>query len=630
MNLIFVDTDQKVQEVMPQIERYTKIVLDTETTGLDSWIAKLRLIQICSASVEDLDDPVYVFDAFKVDTNPISRYIESRKTLVAHNANFDLQFLYSIGCDFKNNIFCTYVAERVLRSGFKEKRIAPKTKKPYFADVSCGLQAVVERRLELELSKEQRLTDWGAEKLTEDQLEYAAKDVKVLPLIAKQQYEELKEENLLSLYSIESKCIRPVAAMCRRGFNVDIQKLKELQIKTEERLNEKTNQFINSLDARLPDDSKLPRRVDGTIALGKKVDKEFNPGSVAQLIRAFEACGIGLPADSITNKPTLNQVALSEFDSDDVTLNLYRERAKIETSLEHVNKMLGNINPISQRLHSGYNQCGANSGRFTSSGAPKTAKTKKKTTYGINIQQVPRLKDFRQIFIATPGFKLVICDWAQIELRLGAELINIPQMREAFVKDIDLHTLTASLVYKKDISEVTKEERQDGKTLNFALLYGMGYRKYKTYAAQSGTIISLSEAKVAHMAFHNAYPRLKTWHQERAALVADGWAYVRTACGRRRLLSYDDATMMCSANTLIQGSGADILKIAIAKLSEHLNEDAYLVACVHDEIVLEVKEEKADTYKEILEHTMIKAAETVLTTVPASADASVGDSWAAK
>jgi DNA polymerase I-like protein with 3'-5' exonuclease and polymerase domains len=203
-------------------------------------------------------------------------------------------------------------------------------------------------------------------------------------------------------------------------------------------------------------------------------------------------------------------------------------------------------------------------------------------------------------------------------------------MKEAFVKNIDLHTLTASLIYKIDISSVTKEQRQEGKTLNFALLYGMGYRKYKTYAAQSGKMISLSEAKIAHAAFHLAYPRLRAWHQERASLVQEGWAYIRTACGRRRLLSYDDATMMCSANTLIQGSGADILKLAIADLNKHLNEDVRLVAAVHDELVLEVKEELAETYKEILETTMIKSAETVLKSVPSSADASVGSSWAAK
>lgn len=630
MNLVFVDSNEKCAEVLPALYKYEKIVLDTETTGLDSWVAKLRLIQICSASTEDLDDPVYVFDAFKIDMTDLSKYIESRSTLVAHNANFDLQFLLSINCDFKNKIFCTYVAERVLRAGFKEKRIAPQTKKPYFADISCGLKAVAKRRLEIDLSKDEQTSDWSAESLTESQLTYAAKDVKILPLIAKQQYEELKEESLLDIYSIESKCIRPVAHMCRRGFNIDVAKLKQLKLKVEDELALKTEQFIKELDQRLPDDSKLPRTTTGEIAVGKKLKKEFNPSSTRQLVDAFSKCNIAVPLDGSTNKPTLNQVALAEFDSEDPTLLLYRERAKVETCLEHVTKLIDNINPVSQRIHAGYNQCGANSGRFTSSGAPKVAKTKQKTVFGINIQQVPRSKDFRESFVASPGYKLVICDWAQIELRLGAELINIPQMKQAFVDDIDLHTLTASLIYKKDIRNVTKDERQDGKTLNFALLYGMGYRKYKTYAAQSGKIISLSEAKVAHTAFHAAYPRLRQWHRERAALVEDGWTYTRTACGRRRLLSYDDATMMCSANTLIQGSGADILKIAIANLSEHLNENAYLIACVHDELVLEVKEELANDYKELLEKTMVQAAEIILKSVPASADANIGDSWAAK
>ena len=631
MNFVLVDSNKKCAQALSKIERYEKIVLDTETTGLDSWIAKLRLVQICSASTDDLEDPVYIFDAWRINVAPLVDYIVTRKTMVCHNANFDLQFLYSIGCDFKGNVFCTYIAERILRAGFKEKKIAPKTKKPYFADVSCGLKAVAERRLELEISKEEQTSDWSSEVLTESQLVYAAKDVKILPLIAKQQFEELKEENLLGLYSIESKCIRPVALMCRTGFAIDVEKLKKLKVKIEETLNSKTEEFVKDLDSRIQiEDRKLPRNPDGTIAIGKKRLKEFNPSSTAQLIAAFEASGIDIPVDQQTKKPTLNQVALAEFDSDDPTLMLYRERAKIETQLEHVTKLIDNINPVSHRIHSGYNQCGANSGRFTSSGAPKTAKTKQKTVYGINIQQVPRSKEFREVFVASPGYKLVICDWAQIELRLGAELINIPQMKKAFTEDIDLHTLTASLIYKKPIDAVTKDERQDGKTLNFALLYGMGYRKYKTYAAQSGKIITLSEAKVAHTAFHAAYPRLKQWHQERAALVADGWAYTRTACGRRRLLSYDDATMMCSANTLIQGSGADILKIAISNLNQHLNEDVRLVACVHDELVLEVKQEQAEEYKTILETTMINAAETVLSTVPASADASVGDSWAAK
>ena len=631
MHINYITTPDTYTEAIGILTQHKKICLDFETTGLQARLAKPRLLQLCDSNPTDEDRTVYVFDLFKVQADSaLKELVESREMIIGQNLNFDLQFLYELGIDFKNKIYDTYIAERVLRSGFKEKKISPQAQKPYFADLSCSLKAIALRRLNIELDKEQRRTDWSQPELTLEQIEYAAKDVDVLPRIAADQLEELREENLTPIYSVESQCVRPVALMCYTGFGVDITKLMVLRKRIEDELVAKTEQFINELDSRLPEDCKLPRSSDGSIAVGKKPKKEFNPGSTTQIVNVFSSCNIELPKDATTGKTTLNQIALSEFDSEDSTLILYRERTKIETRLEHVNKLISNINPVTHRIHSGYNQVGANSGRFTSNGSPKTTKTQGKTVYAVNIQQVPRSKDFRECFIAASGYKLVICDWAQIELRLGAELINIAQMKEAFVKNIDLHTLTASLIYKIDISSVTKEQRQEGKTLNFALLYGMGYRKYKTYAAQSGKMISLSEAKIAHAAFHLAYPRLRAWHQERASLVQEGWAYIRTACGRRRLLSYDDATMMCSANTLIQGSGADILKLAIADLNKHLNGDVRLVAAVHDELVLEVKEELAETYKEILETTMIKSAETVLKSVPSSADASVGSSWAAK
>jgi len=631
MKVQYLKEQEKALEALTELESITKLCVDTETTGLQPGIAKPRLIQLCNTDAADEDRTIYVFDLFTTSIRKeLKALIESRELLIFHNANFDLQFLLYLGIDFKGKIFDTYVAERVLRSGFKEKKISPKIGKTYFADVSCSLKAVAERRLGLEIDKEQQVSDWSAEKLSLDQIEYSAKDVDILPAIASEQLAELKEESLLEIYSIESKCIRPVARMCSTGFKVDIGKLQTLKTKLLEELETKTKEFVNSLDERLPEEFKLPKDDSGFVLIGKKPKKEFNPGSTTQVIKAFNLCGIELPVDAAKEKQTLNQIALAEFDSQDETLHKYRERTKVETKLEHIEKMLANIHPITHRLHAGYNQVGANSGRFTSSGSPKATKTKPKTTFAINIQQVPRDKQFRSCFVAEKGYKLVICDWAQIELRLAAQLVNIPQMRKAFVEDIDLHTMTASLIYKKNVEDVTSDERHDGKTLNFALLYGMGYRKYKTYAAQSGKIISLSEAKVAHAAFHAAYPVLRSWHQSRSDLIRDGWAYIRTACGRRRLLSYDDATMMASANTLIQGSGADILKIAISKLDEHLNDEVRLVACVHDELVLEVKEDVANKYKAILEQSMVTAAETVLSEVPAKADANVGNSWADK
>jgi DNA polymerase I-like protein with 3'-5' exonuclease and polymerase domains len=249
----------------------------------------------------------------------------------------------------------------------------------------------------------------------------------------------------------------------------------------------------------------------------------------------------------------------------------------------------------------------------------------------VNLQQIPRSKNFRECFIASPGFKLVICDYSQMELRLLAELANIPEMQEAYNQDIDLHTLTASRMNDCDISEVTKHQRQMAKGANFGFAYGIGYAKFKTYAAASyGLMLTLSESKVAHARFHASYPRLRQWHRERGALVQDGWCYTRTAMGRRRLLSYDDAKMTVAANTLIQGSGADILKVALGELNAYIGNEMRLVAVVHDEIVLEVKEDLAEEWQRRLSEIMVRAGDSVFKKTCLVADAGVGDDWSAK
>ena len=422
-----------------------------------------------------------------------------------------------------------------------------------------------------------------------------------------------------------------MALMTYHGFTVDLEKLQTLKAKIQNELEVKTQEFVEALDAQLPEGKKLPRTIEGNIAVGKKPEKEFNPGSTTQVAAAFEICGIELPVNPDTKKVTLNQIALAEFDSKDPTLQLYRERVKMETSLEHAEKLISNVNPITRKIHSFYNQVGANSGRFTCSGATKTAKSKPKTNFGVNLQQVPRSKSFRECFVASKGYQLVIADYSQMELRLLAELADIPQMQQAYNEDIDLHTLTASLVNDCDISEVTKAQRQMAKGANFGFIYGIGYRKFKTYAAASfGVHMSLSESKVLHSKFHNAYPRLREWHRQRGALVQDGWCYTRTALGRRRLLSYDDARMTIAANTLIQGTGADILKIALGNLNEYLNDDVRLIAVVHDECVLEVKEGLEETWKNKLAEIMIHAGDTVFNKTRLVAEPGIGNDWSAK
>jgi DNA polymerase I len=398
MQVNFIQTKDQYKEALSELREISKLCLDTETTGLQASLARCRLLQLCDAAPTLEDRTVYVFDLFKVPVEEdLKQYIETRDLLVIHNANFDFQFLFSLGIDYKGKVFDTYLAERVLRAGFKEKRVSPQANKPYFADVSCSLKAVLERRLEIQIDKELQVSDWGAAELDLEQIEYAARDVDLLPKIAALQIEELKEEDLMGVYSMESKVVRPVALMCYRGFAVDVAKLKNLQSDIQKELQDKTKEFVEELDARLPEEAKLPRDAEGNIAVGKKPKKEFNPSSCMQVCKAFNACGIELPIDDQTKKQTLSQISLSEFNSDDPTLALFRQRVKTETKLEHITKLIDNINPVTNRIHSFYNQFGANSGRFTCTGAKRTTKKSGKTNLRGQPPADPSLQKFQRM-----------------------------------------------------------------------------------------------------------------------------------------------------------------------------------------------------------------------------------------
>ena len=184
--------------------------------------------------------------------------------------------------------------------------------------MSCSLKAIALRRLNIELDKEQRRTDWSQPELTLEQIEYAAKDVDVLPRIAADQLEELREENLTPIYSVESQCVRPVALMCYTGFGVDITKLMVLRKRIEDELVAKTEQFINELDSRLPEDCKLPRSSDGSIAVGKNQRKNSTPDqqprSSMSLVLAISSC-LKMPRRAkprLTKSPSLSLIAKTQ------------------------------------------------------------------------------------------------------------------------------------------------------------------------------------------------------------------------------------------------------------------------------------------------------------------------------
>jgi DNA polymerase I-like protein with 3'-5' exonuclease and polymerase domains len=254
-------------------------------------------------------------------------------------------------------------------------------------------------------------------------------------------------------------------------------------------------------------------------------------------------------------------------------------------------KLPGHIHPLTKRIHPNYHQLGAATGRFSCTDP--------------NLQGLPKKNGFRECAIPEPKFKLVIGDYSQIELRVAAEISGDPRMLRAYQNGHDLHRLTASLVAQKSMEEVTREERQSAKAINFGLIFGMGEEGLQKYARNTyGVNMTREQARFFRNRFFQVYQGITRWHE--ATIRGNNTRETRTIIGRRRLWK-DQPLITELLNTPIQGTSADITKKALGILPGKLiGTGAKIIGTVHDEIILEVPEEKAESIAEILKTAMIE------------------------
>jgi DNA polymerase-1 len=219
----------------------------------------------------------------------------------------------------------------------------------------------------------------------------------------------------------------------------------------------------------------------------------------------------------------------------------------------------------------------------------------------------------------------VRADYSQIELRIAAEIAGEQAMLEAYDRGDDLHALTARRVLC--VEQVSPEQRQLAKAVNFGLLYGMGVRGFQAYA-KSNYSLDLTEvqARSYREAFFRAYPGLAAWHRR---VRAQQTLETRTLAGRRRLLTADQSDTI-RLNTPVQGTGADGLKTALALLWERRAQapGAFPVLVVHDEIVVECDQDQAESVASWLRQAMLDGMQSLLKRVPVEVEVKVGRTWA--
>jgi len=587
VNYQIIKTSDELRKAIEILETQPVVGLDTETTDLDPYNSRLRLIQLATT------DRVYIvdFDHFaNGDANealaPLRRLLEAPRPIkIAHNAKFDAKFIkHNLGVDL-GGLFDTLLASQIVGAGDIEER--------------HGLETVASRYLNEAVDKSERLSNWNFE-LTEAQLEYAARDAAVLLPLREKLIDRLRSESLVKVAQLEFECVMPVVDIELAGFYMHKERwLEQLSIVEKRRV-----ELAEQLQQVLAEESS-----QGSL-FGGPQREDINLDSQQQLTKALTRLGIPVPES--TRNWKLQPLAL-EYPIIGTLLE-YRTVQKALTS--YGENMIGMINPVTKRLHADFRQIGAPTGRFACTNP--------------NIQQVPHSVEYRRCFSGYPeGRKLIIADYSQIELRILAEFSGDRGFIEAFNSGADLHRVTAAQVFNATLDQVTKEQRDFAKRLNFGVVYGIGAQRF---ALMTG--LSVPDAENVLRRYFATYRQLDTYLRE-AANRAVSERQARTASGRLVRFRYDEndrqqisMTQRNGKNTPIQGTSADILKRALKLLRDELREtNAKVVNIIHDEIVVESDADEAQDIAEKVERVMRVAGEEYVKTVPVQVETEIADEW---
>ena len=585
-DFVLADTAEVLAEALQPLLPAPVLGIDTETTGLNPHCHQLRLIQIAAPN-----HPVVLVDLFKIPLklemwDSLRRLFQSSAVKVFHNAKFDLKFLTKLGLRLKNPPFDTQIAHQLLTAGLHQK---------------SSLQAIARQYLKLEIEKESQLSDWSAKQLSTEQLKYAALDAHLLLRLREVLKPALIKAELAQVARIEFSAIPAVAEMEWHGMLLDVTQWTTLVRNMEVNHQRAAQNLQQMLQSDNPQLALLPEA------------NAVNLDSPSQVFKSLQAQGIPIKS---TNKKEIAPL-VGKYPVLQALLE-YRKHSK---SLSAFGKaLLTHISPHTGRIHPEIWQLGAVSGRFSFSKP--------------NLQQVPRGVEVRKCFVPAPGKKLIIADYSQIELRIAAEISGDETMIQAYQNGQDLHRLTASLVMGKSLDSVGKSDRQVAKPINFGLIYGMGAPGLQNYASVNyGVQMSFADAKRFRFKFFDSYTGLAAWHgQVRKALYDQKQHETRTLANRRRRwLPSTQPSLNKMLNLPVQGTSADITKLALANLKAPLEHTAAtIIAVVHDEIILECPELTATQAASILKTVMIQAGETFLQRVPVEVEVTIADNWAEK
>ncbi|MBF4694844.1 DNA polymerase I [Fusibacter ferrireducens] len=540
---------------------------------------------ICAAF--KVKDQICIIDNM-VDFEKLVPLFEDEKM---HKSGFDLKneylFLMQKGIDLKGVKFDGYIAAYLLEPSRR----------------SYDLSELVFEQATVKIASEEEVLGKGAKKKTPDQLEqevlyqYVQGMVMGIDILADKFDDKLEANQFKKLFeTVEVPLVKILSDIEFTGFNIDVSEI--------DHIDELLTGQITEIEKEIYE----------------QAGETFNINSPKQLaVILFEKLGLPPLKKTKTGYSTSHDILEKLASKHAIVAEIIEYRTYTKLKSTYIDGLRAAINPVTGRVHTSLNQTIAVTGRLSSTEP--------------NLQNIPiRLpmgRKIRKFFIPDEGCILLGADYSQIELRVLAHLSKDPALLEAFTQNIDIHTKTASQVFGVETSEVTSLQRSHAKEVNFGIVYGMG-----DFGLGESLGITRKEAKTYIENYFKSYPNVQGFMDSVIESCKEK-GYVETLLGRRRDIAdisnsnfmLRSAAERTARNTPIQGSAADIIKIAMIKVFNRLEAEqlkSKLILQVHDELILNVPLDELEQVKVLLKESMESAYELL---VPLNVDMNTGASW---
>ena len=586
-----IDNEEKINELISKICVQEFCSFDTETTGLDPLKSELVGMSFSFAEHEAYYVPISSeYTIAKKTVEKFKCFFENENILkIGQNIKYDILVLKKYDVHVKGKLFDTMIAHYLLNPELRHNM-------DYLAETYLGYQTIhIEELIGPKGKNQLNMRHINPEKICN----YACEDADItlqLYTILEKKIEEQELNRLL--YDIELPLIYVLADMEYTGVKLDKSALAEYSKKL-------TNELI-SIESEIYKEAKIEFNINSAKQVGEVL---FDKLQIVEKPKKTKTGQYVTSEETLQNLKNAHPIVGKILD--------YRGLKKLLST--YVDALPQLVDPKDGKLHTSYNQTVTSTGRLSSSNP--------------NLQNIPiredQGKEIRKAFIANDGCKFLSSDYSQVELRIMAHLSNDSNMIDAFNSGEDIHAATASKIFKVPIELVTNDMRRKAKTANFGIIYGIS-----VFGLAERLNIPRSEAKQLIDGYFETYPQVKEY-MDKSIEMAREKGYVETLFGRKRYLpdiNSRNATVRGYAernaiNAPIQGSAADIIKVAMNNIFDHLNKaglQSKMILQVHDELNFNVNENEIEKVKEIVSEEMENAYKLI---VCLKADCGIGDNW---